>query len=143
MGFGTPVVFSKIFYHPPLIVFFFFFSRITLPCPLCSLSTGINTLHLGRAPLLSFLIVHNLFYSSYPVLPLTEVQKNIIVINNAPMEFLRDINHGLAYIRYFQTAWPYNVPHTEIVNVLHTFGLVIVSHSCSSYQHLSDFSLPS
>ena len=133
MGFGMPVVFSKIFYHPPLIVFLLFSSRITLPCPLYSLSTGIDTLHLGRTPLLSFLIVHNLFYFSYSVLPLTEVQKNITVINNAFMEFLCDINHGLAYIRYFQTAWPYNVPHTEIVNVFHTFGLVIVSHSCSLY----------
>ena len=133
MGFGTPVVFSKIFYYPSLIVFLLSSSRITLPCPLCSLSTGIDTLHLGRAPLPSLLIVHNLSYSSYPVLPLTEVQKNITVINNASMEFLRDINHGLAYICYFQTAWPYNVSHTEIVNVLHTFGLVIVSCSCSSY----------
>ena len=109
MGFGTPVVVS---YHPPLIDFLLSSSRITSPCPSCSLSTGIHALHLGGTPLPSLRIVRNLFHSSYPILPfflvrvapLTKVQRSITVINNAPMEYLGDLNRGLAYIRRFRTA---------------------------------------
>ena len=147
MGFGTPVVVS---YHPPLIDFLLSASRITSPCPSCSLSTGIHALHLGGTPLPSLWIVRNLFHSSYPILPfflvrvapLTKVQRSITVINNAPMEYLGDLNRGLAYIRRFRTAWPQDVHRREMLDVLRTFGPVVVSRSCSSYQPLSEFSLP-